>query len=69
MLRSNEGQEDSLVRNPDRPANIRSTMIEDDVTTSKKSTTRMTSPEKWEIKQVCNKISITLFSLSLSLSL
>ena len=51
MLVGGETQEGSSARNPDRPSNLRLTMMEDD-STSGRGATRMTSPEKWEIKQV-----------------
>jgi ATP-dependent RNA helicase DHX8/PRP22 len=45
------GGEGGVVRNPDRPTN-QNTVVVSDEGTSKRGTTRMTSPEKWEIKQL-----------------
>ncbi len=51
VLVGGEVQEGVATRNPDRPSNVSSTILDNDGT-SGRGTTRMTSPEKWEIKQV-----------------
>ena len=51
VLVGGEVQEGGLARNPDRPSNMSTTILDNDGT-SGRGTTRMTSPEKWEIKQV-----------------
>ena len=45
----------TAARNPDRPTNVISGPVRQDggVEREAKPVTRMTSPEKWEIKQVC----------------
>ena len=45
------GEVRDQVRNPDRPTHM-APAIEEDGKGSGRGTTRMTSPEKWEIKQV-----------------
>lgn len=50
-----EGQEESAMRNPDRPTNLNlghAPEVEDD-TLERKRLTKISDPEKWEIKQVC----------------
>lgn len=51
VLVGGEIQEGTSARNPDRPSNLATTILDDDKT-SVRGTTRMTSPEKWEIKQL-----------------
>lgn len=51
VLVGGEVEEGGAARNPDRPSNMTSTILDNDGT-SGRGTTRMTSPEKWEIKQV-----------------
>lgn len=45
----------TAARNPDRPTNVITGPVRQDggVVKESKPITRMTSPEKWEIKQVC----------------
>ena len=45
----------TAARNPDRPTNVITGPVRQDggVIKESKPITRMTSPEKWEIKQVC----------------
>ena len=47
----------TAARNPDRPTNVISGPVRQDggVARETKPVTRMTSPEKWEIKQVCGE--------------
>lgn len=50
-----DGQEESAMRNPDRPTNLNlghAPEVEDD-TLERKRLTKISDPEKWEIKQVC----------------
>ncbi len=49
-----DGQEESAMRNPDRPTNLNlghAPEVEDD-TLERKRLTKISDPEKWEIKQV-----------------
>lgn len=49
-----DGQEESSMRNPDRPTNLNlghAPEVEDD-TLERKRLTKISDPEKWEIKQV-----------------
>ncbi len=54
ILGGGEVQEGMAARNPDRPSDMITTTMLDNDGTSGRGTTRMTSPEKWEIKQVCH---------------
>ena len=47
----------TAARNPDRPTNVITGPVRQDVGIGRESKplTRMTSPEKWEIKQVCRR--------------
>lgn len=50
-----DGPEESAMRNPDRPTNLNlghAPEVEDD-TLERKRLTKISDPEKWEIKQVC----------------
>lgn len=50
-----DGQEESAMRNPDRPTNLNlghAPEVEDD-TLERKRLTKISDPEKWEIKQAC----------------
>ena len=51
MLRRGEEREETRVRNPDRPSNLTS-VVRDEDSHPVRGMTRMTSPEKWEIKQL-----------------
>ena len=51
MLRRGEEREETRVRNPDRPSNLTS-VVRDEDSRPARGMTRMTSPEKWEIKQL-----------------
>lgn len=49
-----DGQEELAMRNPDRPTNLnlgRAPEVEDD-TLERKRLTKISDPEKWEVKQV-----------------
>lgn len=48
--------EEQAHRNPDRPTSLldlQGSLAEEDETNSRKRVHRISSPEKWEIKQVC----------------
>ena len=50
-----ESNEETSMRNPDRPSHlslVNAPEVEDD-TLERKRLTRISDPEKWEIKQVC----------------
>ena len=51
MLRHSDGREEARARNPDRPSNLAS-VVRDEESGPARGMTRMTSPEKWEIKQL-----------------
>jgi hypothetical protein len=51
--------EEQAHRNPDRPSSLlelQGSLAEEDETHSRKRVHRISSPEKWEIKQVCRNI-------------
>lgn len=50
ILSNEENRGESIARNPDRPLDSSSTLREEKATA--RGMTRMTSPEKWEIKQL-----------------
>ena len=50
MLVGGEVRDEGSSRNPDRPSNLTSVMKEEGGPS--RGTTRMTSPEKWELKQL-----------------
>lgn len=50
-----DGSEEVSMRNPDRPSNLNlghSAEVEQDDTLERKRLTKISDPEKWEIKQV-----------------
>lgn len=50
-----DGSEDVSMRNPDRPSNLNlghGAEVEQDDTLERKRLTKISDPEKWEIKQV-----------------
>lgn len=51
MLRHSDDREEARARNPDRPSNLAS-VVRDEESGPARGMTRMTSPEKWEIKQL-----------------
>nr|CAD7569573.1 unnamed protein product [Timema californicum] len=54
MMQGKERDEDQAHRNPDRPTSLlelQGTLAEEDETNSRKRVHRISSPEKWEIKQ------------------
>ena len=51
MLYRGDTKEESLSRNPDRPPD-HSSFVREEKALSGRGMTRMTSPEKWEIKQL-----------------
>lgn len=58
-----DGQEESAMRNPDRPTNLNlghAPEVEDD-TLERKRLTKISDPEKWEIKQVCEHLCYITF--------
>lgn len=51
-----DGSEEISMRNPDRPSNLNlghGPEVEQDDTLERKRLTKISDPEKWEIKQVC----------------
>ena len=51
LLVGGEVRDEGTARNPDRPSNLAPVVLEDDRGTGR-GTTRITSPEKWELKQL-----------------
>ncbi|XP_019857665.1 PREDICTED: ATP-dependent RNA helicase DHX8-like [Amphimedon queenslandica] len=52
LLLTSEDEGGASARNPDRPSNMRPGSVMEEEGKGKRGTTRMTSPEKWEIKQL-----------------
>ena len=61
---SSNPEADDTMRNPDRPSNLPLvTVAETDDSSIRKRVQRVTSPEKWELKQVNRVVNVKLSSL------
>nr|CAD7592945.1 unnamed protein product [Timema genevievae] len=66
MMQGKERDEDQAHRNPDRPTSLlelQGTLAEEDETNSRKRVHRISSPEKWEIKQMLSAACIDKYEL------